>query len=209
MLSIRETSAADRESVREPKRKGPKMSDLNINSADSSDVAITEETRIAVFARFVAEDVATSEPYCDKPRAAVRAALDRFEEALTEAEVSSHDECLIEFESEEWLVLTDEEADERAAEYIADSLWAFRPEFLAAYTSDGIDEDEIRAIVGDRCESANSSILALVKAGRGLDSLTENAIGADGRGHFLSHYDGEEHETEDSDGTTWYLYRTN
>lgn len=180
-----------------------------MDNIETKPVAIEDETRIAVFARFVALDAVgpleTSRPF----QALATRILDRFQEALAGADVSSHDSALIEFESEEWLVLTDEEADSRAAEYIADSIWAFRPGFLAAYTPDGVDEDELTSIIGDRCEDANAAVLALVSSGRGLDSLTEDAIGADGRGHFLSGYDGEEHEIEDEDGATWYLYRTN
>lgn len=47
----------------------------------------------------------------------------------------------------------------------------------------------------------------------GPHSFSESAIAADGRGHFLSSYDGEENEVsaEDIDGNpvTFYLYRTN
>ena len=39
---------------------------------------------------------------------------------------------------EDWICLTDEEADEMAEEYILDSLWAFNPSFLSAHS--GIDE---------------------------------------------------------------------
>jgi hypothetical protein len=41
-----------------------------------------------------------------------------------------------------------------------------------------------------------------------IDSLVEDAISADGRGHFLSSYDGDENE-ETVNGQTFYIYRTN
>lgn len=104
----------------------------------------------------------------------------------------------------EWLVLTDEQADTMAREYIRESVWAFRPEFLALYTPEGIDADTVQAIQGERCEDANAPLLALIEAGAGFDDFAADAIGADGRGHFLSHYDGEEHEAEGL-----FLYRTN
>jgi hypothetical protein len=56
-----------------------------------------------------------------------------------------------------------------------------------------------------KCEGANDAILALIeKTDGGLDGFVEEAISADGRGHFLSSYDGNEnHESG------FYIYRTN
>ncbi|MEM1451101.1 MAG: hypothetical protein AAGI22_18425 [Planctomycetota bacterium] len=104
----------------------------------------------------------------------------------------------------EWLVLTDEEADEAAREAIRESVWAFRPEFVAVYVPDGIDADTLQAIQGERCEDANAPILALIEAGSGFEDFASDAIAADGRGHFLSNYDGEEREAGE-----FYVYRTN
>ena len=104
----------------------------------------------------------------------------------------------------EWLVLTDEEADEAARDAIRESVWAFRPEFVAGYVPEGIDADTLQAIQGERCEDANAPILALIEAGAGFDDFAADAIGADGRGHFLSHYDGEEREAGE-----FYIFRTN
>lgn len=103
----------------------------------------------------------------------------------------------------EWDVYTEEEADEAAADYIRESLWAFNADFLAAYMPEGIDAREIEAIRGDRCEDANPAFLALV-ADRQAD-LIRDAIAADGRGHFLSGYDGEEIEL----GGDLFAYRVN
>tara|TARA_R110000824_G_scaffold92704_3_gene224699 strand:+ start:285 stop:719 length:435 start_codon:yes stop_codon:yes gene_type:complete len=103
-----------------------------------------------------------------------------------------------------FLVLTDEEADAAAAEYIKESLWSFNAEFLAAYTPEGIDAYEINALRGDRCEDANTGIVALVKAGCGLETLIEAAIGIDGRGHSLAHHDSVEHESACGD---FYFYQ--
>lgn len=106
----------------------------------------------------------------------------------------------------EFLVLTDDEADTLAAADIKKSLWAFNADFLAGYMPEGIDAEEINAIRGERCEGANSAMLALV--GDRLEEVTEEAIAADGRGHFLSGYDGDEIEQEHG-GRLWYAYRTN
>lgn len=104
----------------------------------------------------------------------------------------------------DYLVLTDSEADEKAKEYILDSVWAFNPSFLAGET--GIDEEVFTAIqANDRCESNNSAILRLIDD---EDSFVESAISADGRGHFISSYDGNENE-ENVFGDTYYIYRIN
>lgn len=104
----------------------------------------------------------------------------------------------------DWLVCTDTEADEYAEEQIRETLWAFNAEFLAAHTPEGVGAEEIESLRGDRCESANPGVVALVEAGSGMESLIEDAIGADGRGHFIGSYDFEEHE---SGG--FFLYRVN
>lgn len=103
--------------------------------------------------------------------------------------------------SSEFLVLTDDEADERTEEYIRESVWAFRPEFLQAYMPEGVDA-EVLTILQERCESANDALLGMV--GDRFDDLVSDAVGCDGRGHFLNHYDGEEREQGE-----FYIYQTN
>jgi len=100
-------------------------------------------------------------------------------------------------------VLTDDEADEVAKEYIEQSLWAFNASFLVAYLPDGVGEEVIEALQ-PQCEGANDAIRSMV--GDRFDDLVADAIGADGRGHFVSSYDGEEHEV-DVDGVTFYIHR--
>lgn len=111
---------------------------------------------------------------------------------------------------QEYKVYTDEEADEAAADYIKESLWAFNPEFILEHSAASEEttarEDEeiikaIRMVQESICESANALVKALISD---IDTFIEDAIDADGRGHFLSSYDGEEHE---SNG--FYICRTN
>tara|TARA_R100000234_G_C4961631_1_gene162050 strand:- start:340 stop:831 length:492 start_codon:yes stop_codon:yes gene_type:complete len=90
--------------------------------------------------------------------------------------------------NEDWLCLTDNEADELARQLILDSVWAFTPWFLSKQT--GIDE-EIFKLLQEKCEGANDAILRMIKD---IDSFVNDAIGCDGRGHFISHWDGNEHE---------------
>lgn len=102
----------------------------------------------------------------------------------------------------EYLVLTDEEADAAMQECVRESLWAFNPCFLERYTPEGVEAEEIRLIIGDRCEDANGAMLALV--GDRFEELVTDAGNEDGRGHFLAGYDGEENEE-----SVFYIYRTN
>ena len=97
----------------------------------------------------------------------------------------------------EYLVLTENEADELAAAYIADSLWAFSADFII--DTCGLDSGSnvirsLRQMQNEACEGCNAFIGALVDRTCGIDEFTEQAILADGRGHFLSSYDGEEGE---------------
>lgn len=103
-----------------------------------------------------------------------------------------------EVESGTYAVCTDRQADVACREAIVESLWAFRPEFLVGYVPDGVDAEVIAAIVEKRCEDANPAILRLV--GDRLDDLVRDAVAADGRGHFLSPYDGDERDSKEIDG---------
>lgn len=141
--------------------------------------------------------------------AATIIAAEGFHDGDGPIEPESYDDCLYDVGAAEYLILTDAEADERAADYIRETLWAFNAEFLSAYMPEGIDADEIDAIRGDRCEDANDAMVALVNATGSMDDLIRDAIAADGRGHFLGGYDFEEIEHRADDGTYWYAYRVN
>lgn len=108
----------------------------------------------------------------------------------------------------EFLVLTDDEAEEKAREEIRQSLWAFNPDFILRHTrvyentTNYEDEAIIEALkdVQSRiCESANELVYALIND---FDEFCEDAIDEDGRGHFLSYYDGKEYESD-----SFYIYR--
>lgn len=105
-------------------------------------------------------------------------------------------------EGGEYIVLTDEEADEMAKEYILDTVWAFYKSFLDGH-SEVISEmdDEAFSVIQERCESANGAILAMIPD---KDSFVMDAIAVGGRGRFLSQYDGEEGEEGE-----FFIYRTN
>ncbi len=131
-------------------------------------------------------------------------------EIVAELEADDYDE--------DYMVLTDEEADEKAADYIKDSLWAFNASFLSNETGYPI---EVFESLQDKYESGNDAVEALIdsqKSDTDMEGFIEAAISADGRGHFLSSYDGNENEETVSgitceetgeDNTTFYIYRTN
>lgn len=115
---------------------------------------------------------------------------------------------------EEFYVLEDERAYALAYQIIKDELWAFTPEFIAehlkhdiVYCDVPVDLNDlrlaIRAVQERLCEGANAIIQALIDD---LNEFVEDAIAADGRGHFISSYDGEEHEVTSYD-ETYYIYR--
>lgn len=91
-----------------------------------------------------------------------------------------------------YMVYTDEEANLACEEYIRETLWAFNSSFLVNYMPRELTSKNIDDMRGDRCESINEAFLALV--GDNFDDLVDAAIGCDGRGHFLSSYDGHEYE---------------
>ena len=108
----------------------------------------------------------------------------------------------------EFMVLTEEEADDAAHNSICDSVWAFVSWFLADHMPDGLTSEDVDRLRGDSCEGINDAFLALIKAGSGVVEFVEDAVALDGRGHFLSSYDGEEHEVE-VDGELFMIYRIN
>lgn len=117
-----------------------------------------------------------------------------------ELEDNNQDEYETEFG--DYLVLTDEEADERAEEYILDSVWAFNAKFIIQNSDLPCEAEEmIKSFQESKCEDANETILALISD---KDDFVKQAISADGRGHFMNSYDGEENEQD-----SYYIYRTN
>ena len=112
------------------------------------------------------------------------------------------DDNLFEHGRESYLVLTDKEADQKVREYIEENIWSFNMSFLMDYVGDPFKflsgKELIEVMNGLQscqerlCESFNPVARALV--GNNFDSLVEDAISSDGRGHFLSPYDGVEYE---------------
>lgn len=105
----------------------------------------------------------------------------------------------------EYLILTDEEADKQAETEIKDALWAFIPKFIIEHMANvkysKSLEDAISQMQANLCEGANDIVAAMVDD---VEEFCDDAIVADGRGHFIAWYDGEEIETEN-----FFIYRIN
>ena len=115
---------------------------------------------------------------------------------------------------DEFLVMDDDRAYATAYHEISQLLWAFNTDFILdhlkddiKYGDDPVDLGELKASIdlvkGKLCEGANAIIHALIAD---LKEFVDDAIAADGRGHFISSYDGDEHEVA-VDGETYYIYR--
>ena len=124
------------------------------------------------------------------------------------------DDAQTHIEVDDYLVLTDEEADEAVREYIEDTVWAFTPSFLSAHTN--VSEEAIKKIQ-ELYEGANDALAEMIKD---FDWFVEDAVRCDGRGHFLAGYDGVEHEVTylsvvreglcyKTEETRYYIYRRN
>jgi len=109
-----------------------------------------------------------------------------------------------------YLILTDEEADTKASEAIRELLWAFNANFIIDNSEKLTNAENyetlstaISKMQADLCEDANELIFALIDD---FDEFVDKAIAADGRGHFLSGYDGEENEQE-TENNLFYIYK--
>jgi len=112
------------------------------------------------------------------------------------------------YRGEEYAIGLESEVDEAVKSYIRDSLWTFRAEMILAHSKAGTSPKTIKALQemqAKLCEDANEIVYCIIKD---IDAFIEDVVNADGRGAFLSPYDGEEHEIE-INGITFYCYRLN
>lgn len=147
----------------------------------------------------------------DEKKRALRQYLSMPDDEEDDFKLTQWDENTISSGDREYLVLTDMEADDYARKEIENSLWAFQANFILSHCSTYEDmsnwefdaaKEALGKIQGHFCESINPLIKAMIP---NMDEFIEDAICADGRGAFLSHYDGRENE-EEIDGVTYYIY---
>jgi hypothetical protein len=121
------------------------------------------------------------------------------------ADVVDIDDDRYQVDGREYLIVDDDTADTYAREHIEDTLWAYRPSFLSGET--GIAVCVYEAIAGnERYDENNEALKVLIEGTCGMDDFVDSAISADGRGQYLSPYNGEEIEL-DIYGETYYAYR--
>lgn len=126
------------------------------------------------------------------------------ESSVEEARFDSWGLTTLEVGSDTYAVGTDEECDAACCEYIKESVWSFKSEFILEECGLPMELAEaIRSFQEKECESANAAILALIEKTCGVAEFTRAAISADGRGHFLASYDGD----EISLGNGFFAYR--
>jgi len=102
----------------------------------------------------------------------------------------------------------DDDAYDAASKSIKESLWTFKADFIGNHTRIKLKLNAVNAlekVLGVLCESTNDLVENLID---NFDDFVEDAISADGRGHFLSTWDGEENEVE-IDGELYFVYRIN
>ena len=140
---------------------------------------------------------------------------DEINEAVIKKEWDSYySEYRFDVCGDEYLVMDDGRAYATASHAISRLLWAFNTDFILdhlkdeiKYGNDPVDLNDLRACINlareKLCEGANAIIHTLIGD---LEDFVDDAIAADGRGHFISLYDGEEHEVT-VDGETYYIYR--
>jgi len=149
-------------------------------------------------------------------REAKRRALAEFLGCSAQIIISPHHENFFEVWEQEYLVLTEQEADDAIARQIAeDELWLFYPDWIIKHTllRDGakFEASEHAAIlqaftaIQERMmEMSHPMLVGLIEATCGMPSFVAEAIAHNGRGHFLAPYDRDEKRQGD-----FCIYRIN
>ena len=130
--------------------------------------------------------------------------VDKTEQEKIEA-LATHLNCSIDEavkSMDDYLVYTDDEADEAVYNYIDESVCFFRSDFIATHAE--VDEEVIKKLQ-ELHENSNKAIKSLIK---NFDHFVSDAVCADGRGHFIASYDHEENQ-QTINGNDYYIYRSN
>lgn len=112
---------------------------------------------------------------------------------LEEARHDCYGLTVLEHGGDSYAIGTDEECDNAVASYIESSVWAFRTSFILSCCDLPEElEDAIASFQHKECEGANEALRVLIEKCCCMEEFTRRAISADGRGHFLASYDGDE-----------------
>jgi len=102
-------------------------------------------------------------------------------------------------DGEEWAVAEgEEEANKAARPAVEDSICYFRPDFLAAHSD---VPEEVFVFLASKCFDNNEAYKSMIYD---VDDFIDDAIDADGRGHFLNTYNSKEYEIGE-----YFLYQIN
>lgn len=136
-------------------------------------------------------ETSLDEDYFEKAYALIEALGLEIDE-MANIEVGSWNENILNISGDEYFVLNDEEREEIVTNDITETLWTFRPSFLAEQTDYSLLP--VFEAMTELYEDANEPILCLIEKFNSIENFVESAVNADGYGHYLSRYDGYELE---------------
>ena len=120
------------------------------------------------------------------------------------AEVTENDIGIYNYWDQEYLVLTDVEADEKTRDCVSETVWAFRADWLISNFKEcfqDIPVEIVEKMQREMCEDANDILKGMIDD---FDFFVSDSVLSDGRGNFLACYDGDENEIGN-----FFVYRVN
>lgn len=130
--------------------------------------------------------------------------IEQIKNALENGDNEHYGLPVVEIDGKEYAVGKPDEIHNAIVEYCRESIQYFTPEFLAENSK---FSDYLFATLQNNEVYESEVYLELIDD---LETFAENAQYADGAGHFLSPYDGEEIEIcNENEEIEYYLYRIN
>lgn len=117
---------------------------------------------------------------------------------------SKHNRDVFSLRSAEFIVLHADDLDDALADRIKENLWAFKADFIASHTKNGLSPaciDAIETMQRELADDCQPIVEALIDD---LPAFIEDAVRSDGAGHFLASYDGKEIVVDE-----FFIYRLN
>lgn len=94
---------------------------------------------------------------------------------------------IITIEGDEYIILDEDEIKERMDQHIQKTASYFNHDFLANMTD--LPEEVFQRLI-----DKNEAVYKLIEKTCGIEEFIEECLSADGAGHFLNSYDGNEYE---------------
>ena len=126
---------------------------------------------------------------------------------LTEETYDYYGLSVYSFGSQEYAIGTEDEVQIAVESNIKDSLFAFNADWIVSHLDVNFPIEGIKAIQ-EKYENGNDSLYEIISKLGDWDYFVKDSILADGRGHFLSSYDGNEEEIY-YENIWYYIYRIN